>query len=176
MLASGLYKGPGTWSGYSSSAEKCRDQRSSSHTVQHWRKVLGPPAEIPCYVHGQGTSLGSGPCTIEITSTTRPSPKGRNSYLLTIDAVPFVLFSEKDKGLYHLVICHYKQKEYELFLKDVTSPSSHCTHLCSPFFTLTFFSPFVHTLFLECRHFSMEKKIEEGKAFGKGDAGKECKH
>lgn len=34
VLASGLYKGQGTWSGYSSSAEKCRDQRHASRTVQ----------------------------------------------------------------------------------------------------------------------------------------------
>lgn len=63
-----------TRSGYSSSAEKCRDQHSSSRTVQHrWEGPGLPPGRH--YVQGWGR-LGRGPCTIAITSTKRPTPKG----------------------------------------------------------------------------------------------------
>lgn len=70
---------------------------NSSRTVQHWRKVLGPPTGTPRYVHGQGASLWQGPCTTDITSTTRPPPRP-SSCQLTTDAVPLVLSSKKDKG------------------------------------------------------------------------------
>lgn len=70
--------------------KKCRDQRNSSHTVQHRRKVLGPPAETTRYVHGQGQASGSEPRTAEVTST--------DGCRLTTDAVPLVGFLGKDKG------------------------------------------------------------------------------
>lgn len=79
VLASGLYKGQGTWSDHSSSAEKCRDQRYSSiHHVQYNidGKCWTRPQEHRVMYMGRGQAFGRG--HVPLTSQVRPDhPQGR---------------------------------------------------------------------------------------------------
>lgn len=132
VLASGMYKGQGTWSGHSSPAEKCRDQRNSSiHHVQYNidGKCWARPQEHCAMYMGRGQAFSRGPRTTDITSTTRPPPKAEIVVSWLQMLCPWFCFWKRIKVV---PSCHLPlQVKYELFLKD-GSPSSHHSHLCSP--------------------------------------------
>lgn len=139
-MASGLYKGQGTWSGYSSSAEKCRDQHNPSRTVQQRRKVLGPPTGTTLYVQGQGRAFGGGGVTYHRNHKyDQTIPKGRDSCRLTTDAGPFALFLEKKKGCTILSFVT-ANKSIRIFLKRCESLQFLQSSLFSIFFPFYIFS------------------------------------
>lgn len=80
VLASGLYKGHSTWSGHSSPAEKCRDQRNSSiHHVQYniEGKCWARPQEHRTMYMGRGHAFGRGhvPLTSQVRADHPQRPK-----------------------------------------------------------------------------------------------------
>lgn len=123
MLASGLYKRSGTWSDYSSSAEKCRDQRNSSvHHVQYNidGKCWARPQEHCTMYMGRGKP-SAGATYHWHHKYDQTTPKGRDSCRLTTDSVPLVLFLEKDKGCTILSFATTNKRIY-IFLKRWESP------------------------------------------------------
>lgn len=161
MLVSRLYKYQGTRSSYSSSAETHRDQHSSSHTVRHWRKVLGLPTDTACYVHRLRQALGRGSCTTGIPSTVRPTQKAKIAVGSLQLLCPLFLFLEKDKGCTILSLA--TTNKHGLFLKG-----GNLSVLI--FLTGFFFSMFSHAYIFPplYRYCSWDAATSQGQGGSKG--------